>query len=244
MSKAILPKSQEVSDELRDEILCGRFRDGERLPSERDLAARFGTSRGSVREALKKLEQLGIASIQPGGARVVPVSQCTLDVLGPLLGIGDRPNAELVDQALEVGSLLVGFAVRRSMATNPETVTARAREITAEMIAAPAEHIRAVRGPPRLLRLFAQASDHLVLQLIMNGLRGQVVERMQAAGFPPRHDPEALRAISKKLDQALEATNSEMVANTMIELINLMRQSARQHLAHIESTSVQEATRS
>jgi len=237
MPKTTLPKSQKVSDVLRDEILRGQFRDGERLPSERDLAARFQTSRGSVREALKTLEQLGIASVQPGGARVVPITECTLDVLGPLLGIGDQPNFELVDQALEIGSLLVGIAVERSMTSSPETVTKRAREITAEMLAAPPEDIQAVRGPPRLLRLFAQSSDHLVLQLIMNGLRGQVVERMQAAGFPRRHDPEALRAVALKLDRALEAGNSETVANTMKELTNRMREQARQHLAHVEEAT-------
>ena len=68
-------RTQEISDVLRDEILRGQYRAGERLPSERDVASRFGTSRGTVREAFKKLEQLGVATIQPGGARAVPIEE-------------------------------------------------------------------------------------------------------------------------------------------------------------------------
>ena len=45
-------KSHEIADILRTEILRQQYRSGERMPSERDLAASFDTSRGAVREAL------------------------------------------------------------------------------------------------------------------------------------------------------------------------------------------------
>jgi DNA-binding FadR family transcriptional regulator len=77
------PHGERLATELRDEILRGRFRAGERLPSERDLAERFGVHRGAVREALKKLEQLGVAEIRPGGARVLPLTEASLDVVAP-----------------------------------------------------------------------------------------------------------------------------------------------------------------
>ena len=65
---------------LRDDILRGQDRCGERLPSERDLAERFGVHRSTVREAFKRLEQLGVARIAPGGARVAPLEEASLDV--------------------------------------------------------------------------------------------------------------------------------------------------------------------
>jgi GntR family transcriptional repressor for pyruvate dehydrogenase complex len=45
-------RADEIARALRDEILRGGYRPGERLPSERDLAARMGANRSSVREAL------------------------------------------------------------------------------------------------------------------------------------------------------------------------------------------------
>ena len=62
-------RTQQIAAELRDEILRGGYRPGDRLPSERDLSQRFEVHRGAVREALKKLEQLGVAVILPGGAK-------------------------------------------------------------------------------------------------------------------------------------------------------------------------------
>jgi len=48
-----LSRPEAIARELRTDILQGRYRAGERLPSERELAARSGGSRGSAREALK-----------------------------------------------------------------------------------------------------------------------------------------------------------------------------------------------
>jgi DNA-binding FadR family transcriptional regulator len=42
---------------LRREIIDGRYSYGDRLPAERNLAVYFGASRGTVREALRRLEE-------------------------------------------------------------------------------------------------------------------------------------------------------------------------------------------
>ncbi|MDX6728794.1 MAG: GntR family transcriptional regulator, transcriptional repressor for pyruvate dehydrogenase complex [Baekduia sp.] len=57
---------EEILDQLEEAIVDGRLSAGDRLPSERDLAAQFGVSRTSVREALRVLEALRIVKIQRG----------------------------------------------------------------------------------------------------------------------------------------------------------------------------------
>ena len=227
-------RTEEISNVLRDDILRGQYRPGERLPSERDLTSRFETSRGTVREAFKKLEQLGLLSIQPGGARVVPFQDCTLDVLGPLLDLGDVPDPKLIDQALEIAGVLVEFAVVKALENGSDTTIAAARAIPREMLAAEVENIQKVRAPPRLIQLFAKAADHLVLLLIINGLRSRTLERLHAVGFPPRHDPQALRRIAEALDDALKARDVDQVAAVMRELFDLLRDSVQQHFKHLE----------
>ena len=49
---------------LERTILGGEFRPGDRLPSERAMAERIGTSRNVLREAMKKLETLGLISTE------------------------------------------------------------------------------------------------------------------------------------------------------------------------------------
>lgn len=49
-----------VLDQIEDQILAGRLSIGDRLPPERDLAAKLGVSRAAIREALRVLEAQGV----------------------------------------------------------------------------------------------------------------------------------------------------------------------------------------
>ncbi|MGH9629861.1 MAG: GntR family transcriptional regulator, partial [Bryobacteraceae bacterium] len=54
------PIRLQLSQILRQSILDGRFPAGARIPSERDLAERYGISRASVRESITELIQAGV----------------------------------------------------------------------------------------------------------------------------------------------------------------------------------------
>src|SRR5688500_18233735 len=64
---------QEVYETIRDQLVHGRWRSGEKLPEEK-LAAVLGVNRNSVREALLKLAGEGFLERQVGtGCRVAPL---------------------------------------------------------------------------------------------------------------------------------------------------------------------------
>ena len=65
-----------VADQIEKLILRGILKPGERLPSERDLAERFGVSRPSLREAITELQEKGLLSSRAGSGIFVA------DVLG------------------------------------------------------------------------------------------------------------------------------------------------------------------
>jgi len=58
--------AEEVADRIRVLMLDGTFPPGEPLPSERHLAERFGVSRGSIRDALRTLETIGLLETRHG----------------------------------------------------------------------------------------------------------------------------------------------------------------------------------
>src|SRR5690554_3440569 len=60
----------DIVEQMKDLILEGTFRPGERLPSEKDLAVRFGVSRPALREALRTLNGLGLVTQTREGAVV------------------------------------------------------------------------------------------------------------------------------------------------------------------------------
>ncbi len=57
---------QDVVDQIQEAILQGRLKAGNKLPSERELQEIFQTSRGTLREALRVLEQKGLITIKTG----------------------------------------------------------------------------------------------------------------------------------------------------------------------------------
>jgi len=68
-----------VFDDIRSAITSGRLAVGTRLPSEAQLAGRFGVSRPIVREALRSLQTLGLTQTRTGSGTYVlntsPVSE-------------------------------------------------------------------------------------------------------------------------------------------------------------------------
>ena len=57
---------QEVVAQVEEAILQGRLKAGNRLPAERELVEIFKASRGTLREALRVLEQKGLIDIKTG----------------------------------------------------------------------------------------------------------------------------------------------------------------------------------
>jgi DNA-binding GntR family transcriptional regulator len=66
-----IPRYQEIVSILLKEIDGGAYRVGDRMPTEFDLCARFDVSRHTVREALRKLEDMGLISRRPGAGTVL-----------------------------------------------------------------------------------------------------------------------------------------------------------------------------
>jgi GntR family transcriptional regulator, transcriptional repressor for pyruvate dehydrogenase complex len=63
--------ADKIAKQLKKAISEGLLRVGDRLPAERELAEKMGVSRPSVREALQKLEVLGLVQTVHGGGTVV-----------------------------------------------------------------------------------------------------------------------------------------------------------------------------
>ncbi|MHB8467401.1 MAG: GntR family transcriptional regulator [Acidimicrobiales bacterium] len=65
------PRYRELADLLLERIVTGKLPVGARVPSEHDLCAEHQLSRGTVREALRCLEELGMISRTRLGTSVV-----------------------------------------------------------------------------------------------------------------------------------------------------------------------------
>jgi GntR family transcriptional repressor for pyruvate dehydrogenase complex len=79
----------QVYTQLKERLMQGFWKIGERLPSESELCAQFGVSRVTVRAAIQQLEILGLVETKHGGGTFVrifsPIEK--LDAFHPLMQI-------------------------------------------------------------------------------------------------------------------------------------------------------------
>ncbi|HSG88299.1 MAG TPA: GntR family transcriptional regulator [Pseudomonadales bacterium] len=230
-------RASSVLDTLRDEILRGQYRPGERLPSERELAVRFETSRGAIREALKKLEQLGLAAIHPGGVRVQPLEEASLDVIGPLLDLQDVPDMELVDQAAQVMGVLVAHAASSVADTASDAQIAEARGLVVQILQHDTQDPTSLELRMELGRFFMKVSGNLPIRLIANSMHLHLADRLAARGFQPAPEPKAFRRHMTDLDTALAERDGRAIRAAMTELMFLNRTAIRAALQAAGATS-------
>ena len=228
-----------IADTLTQDILRGQYRPGERLPSERDLAARFDANRGAVREAMKKLEHLGIASVQPGGARVVPLNEASLDIIEPLLDIGDVPSRELMDDISQVMNGLVQVAVETTVAQATDERLRELRAMVAPLYADDLDHEQLTTAWHTLLHAMMTGSNNLVCQLIARRLFFSFAPKMQPIIEHVTVDTDATREYARRLDAALADRDLVAVREVFAAYAKLNRESVTRAYASFEAAQQQ-----
>jgi DNA-binding FadR family transcriptional regulator len=116
-----------IAANLRRAILDGTYAYRERLPAERDLAARFGASRSTVREALRQLEEVGLVSRRVGSGTFVsfrgrPVDSSIAELTSPL---------ELIEVRLAIEPQMASLAVIHASARDLERLTEALAQVEA-----------------------------------------------------------------------------------------------------------------
>ncbi len=77
---------EEIVAKIKDMIEKGRFKSGDQLPVERELAEVFRVSRSSVREALRSLESQGLLESRQGNGTYI-ASQPVESLVNPLASV-------------------------------------------------------------------------------------------------------------------------------------------------------------
>ncbi len=112
----VRPAYQQVADQLLELILSGQLASGDRLPPEADLAANFGVSRSTVREALRVLASRDLIHTTRGTTggtfvRRVEVEQVS-DYLETSIGLMSGAESLGIDDMLEAREVLEVPAAR------------------------------------------------------------------------------------------------------------------------------------
>ncbi len=107
-----------VASRLRDEILSGRLKEGDVLPSQESLFQEFGVSPPALREAIHILETDGLISVRRGnvGGSVVhlPSAERTAHMISMVLQTRASTPADVSEALLHLEPICAGMCAART----------------------------------------------------------------------------------------------------------------------------------
>lgn len=205
------PLADEVVARLRDAVSSGRWGVGEKIPSEPELVAEYGVSRGTLREAVKALAHAGLFEVLRGDGTYVRATS-------EISGTAQRVYREHLDEdVLQVRFALDTQAARLAAGSADTAVIAELRVLLAKRreswISGDYEAWSAADWEFHLLVAHASGNSllHELYESFGDVFHGtKMVQRLEA-GFDG-----ALATGHEELLDAIEAGDGEAAVRTVI----------------------------
>jgi GntR family transcriptional repressor for pyruvate dehydrogenase complex len=224
---------QQVASTIMESIMSGKYKPGERLPSERDLAAAFKVSRPTIREAMIALEIRGLAETRHGSG----------------IYVTDQPPASTSAGDLDIGAfeltearrLFEGEAAALAATTITDECLEELNGIIAEMVDENARKQQDWTADRRFHIAIARATRNTAIATVIESLLDMrhksplcvyMLERARRVGVQPRvsehrrilvalrkHDPRAARNamrdhLARVIEDLLAATEPDALNGT------------------------------
>ena len=117
-----------ISDAIYSYIQLNGLKAGDKLPSEREMSSMLETSRNSVREGLRILEDRGLIEVRTG------VGAFIKDIHGDNNTVNIKIKDSTINELLELQEVLDGQAVRNAIERGTDEEKDRLVEIAEEMV--------------------------------------------------------------------------------------------------------------
>jgi GntR family transcriptional repressor for pyruvate dehydrogenase complex len=212
--------SEQVFRQLIGAVLDGRYAAGERLPPQRALAADLGVNMASLREGLKRLEQLRLIEVRHGDATRVRDWRANggLDVLAYAATAEPAVTAALFEARRLLLTEAGRLAAQRSSADHQQTLT----ELAQAFGAAP-DDVVAQMVDLAFMQTVIDAAGNLVFTLIINSIRELYLQHLERFR-PIVADRDALAPLYGRLARAIAAGHQTRAASAMGRLSALQEQ--------------------
>src|SRR4051812_42155665 len=201
----------QVFRELVTAVLDGRYAPGERLPPQRALAADLGVNIASLREGIKRLEQLRLIDVKHGDAmRVLDWREHGgLDVLA----YAAAADAQLTAHLFEARRLLLTEAARLAAQRRTEDQARALSDLAAAFGSTPEPQAVDLAFFGALI----DAAGNLVFTLILNSIRELYLGNLPR--FAPIVDrPEELAPLYERAAAAIATQDADAAAAATTEL--------------------------
>jgi len=215
---------QQVAEQLGGLIDRGEFREGDRLPPERELSKKLGVSRPVVREAMIALEIAGLVEVRGGAGAFV--KNARQGALAALPDQGPSPFDLIAARKLLEGEIAFAAAT----AIQPDDLQRLEQSI--EEMRADIDAGRDSRSSDRVFHVrLAEATRNAVLAHLVDGMWTHMLT--------PIFDTLGKHANLSGNDRMTVDDHAEIVAALQRHDGEAARRAMREHLEHVEKILLQ-----
>ncbi|AKS36722.1 FadR/GntR family transcriptional regulator [Mycolicibacterium goodii] len=205
-----------IVEQLCAYIYSNQMEPGDRLPAERDLAAKLGVSRASLSQALVALEVQGVLSVRHGDGAILVRRPTEEGSIRALREHADRiPDIIEAREALEVK--LAGLAAQRR--TDAEMAAIDAAIATMEKEVESGE--RGVVGDEMFHEAITSAAHSSLLAKLMHEIAG-LIRETRIESLSQENRPRASLEGHRRIADAIRKQDSQEAAQAMAEHIRMV----------------------
>jgi DNA-binding FadR family transcriptional regulator len=210
VSRATLP--QEIVKALTDLIMKGVWKPGDLIPSEKELALRFGVGRSTVREAVKSLVVIGVLEARAGEGSFV--REATSELLSGAFRWGLLLGERNLDDLVDVRVLVEVECARRAARRRDSELLRQLFDSIREMRARQTDHEAFKDTDTRFHLAIAHAAQNAIFENI-----GTTIQSIVRIWYPKTYYIPETKGLTiaehRAIAGAIEARDSDAAGDAM-----------------------------
>ncbi|HLI11431.1 MAG TPA: FadR/GntR family transcriptional regulator [Alphaproteobacteria bacterium] len=218
--------AKQITESLRQMILAGKIKFDERLPTEDELAARFGVSRPTVREALKRLaaENLIHSRRGPTGGNFVKrptpeeVSGTLANSIRLLVGLGEFGFEDILEARLELESMCCRLAATRRSDAQLEGMRREIEEQQSDDLT----DVEFCASDVRFHQILVEATGNPILEFMLVAI-GDALQPITNLALYRFRERQIIVEQHRRLLAALERQNADEAIAVLVEQTAYLR---------------------
>lgn len=200
--------STDVIAQIRSAILAGKYKSGDRLPTEREMARQFGVSRVTIRDALRALEASGLVEVRVGGHGgpyvAAPDSAALSESLGNHFHLHGTTFQELAEARLALETTAARLATERATPQDLAAMESALGEVADSAV-------RSVDFHDALM----SAAHNKALLVMWSATRALLQEAFDTLHARQPDMAEVGRRVHRQLYQAIQKRDAELAVRLM-----------------------------